>query len=44
MDPDEILRLTQITGLAEMFKDQDFSQSWEIGEVTEEQIVLDDAA
>jgi ParB-like chromosome segregation protein Spo0J len=29
MDPDEVLRLAQITGLAEMFKDQDFSQAWE---------------
>lgn len=29
MDPDEVLRLSQITGLAEMFKDQDFSQAWE---------------
>lgn len=33
MDPDEILRLTQISGLAEMFKDQQFSSSWEIGDV-----------
>lgn len=30
MDPDEILRLCQISGLAEMFKDQEFSKSWEI--------------
>lgn len=30
MDPDEILRLTQITGLAEMFGDQEFSSSWEL--------------
>lgn len=29
MEPDEVLRLAQITGLAEMFKDQDFSQAWE---------------
>lgn len=29
MDPDEILRLTQITGLAEAFKDRDFSEAWE---------------
>jgi hypothetical protein len=27
MDPDEILRLSQITGLAEMFKDQEFSEN-----------------
>lgn len=29
MDPDEVLRLTQISGLAEMFSDQDFSEAWE---------------
>jgi ParB-like chromosome segregation protein Spo0J len=29
MDSDEVLRLAQITGLAEMFKDQDFSVAWE---------------
>ena len=29
MDADEVLRLTQITGLAEMFADKDFSRAWE---------------
>lgn len=29
MDADEVLRLAQITGLAEMFKDDDFSEAWE---------------
>lgn len=29
MDADEVLRLCQITGLAEVFKDQQFSQAWE---------------
>jgi ParB-like chromosome segregation protein Spo0J len=29
MDPDEVLRLTQITGLAEAFKDRAFSDAWE---------------
>lgn len=29
MDPDEVLRLTQITGLAEMFADREFSKAWE---------------
>ena len=29
MDPDEVLRLTQITGLAIAFKDRDFSEAWE---------------
>lgn len=38
MDADEVLRLTQITGLAEMFADHDFSQAWEVDmaeEITE---------
>jgi ParB-like chromosome segregation protein Spo0J len=30
MDQDEILRLCQITGLAGLFQDQEFSKSWEI--------------
>lgn len=30
MDADEILRLCQITGLAEAFKDQEFSEAWEV--------------
>lgn len=29
MDLDEILRLKQITGLASLFKDKEFSRSWE---------------
>jgi ParB-like chromosome segregation protein Spo0J len=29
MEPDEVLRLAQISGLAEMFKDREFSQAWE---------------
>ena len=29
MDPDEVLRLAQITGLAEMFADRQFSEAWE---------------
>lgn len=36
MDKDELLRLKQITGLAELFKDQDFSQAWESDEILEE--------
>lgn len=39
MDPDEVLRLAQITGLAELFQDQDFSKAWEVGEVSEDEIV-----
>lgn len=29
MDADEVLRLAQITGLAEAFKDHEFSEAWE---------------
>lgn len=29
MDPDEVLRLKQISGLAELFADRDFSEAWE---------------
>ena len=31
MDQDEILRLKQITGLAEMYKNGEFGMSWEPG-------------
>lgn len=30
MEPDEVLRLKQITGLAELFSDREFSQAWEV--------------
>lgn len=37
MDQDEVLRLCQITGLAELFSDQDFSRAWDVeGVVTED--------
>lgn len=29
MEPDEVLRLKQITGLAELFQDKEFSPAWE---------------
>jgi ParB-like chromosome segregation protein Spo0J len=35
MDADEVLRLCQISGLAEMFSDQEFSQAWEINSVND---------
>lgn len=38
MDPDEVLRLTQITGLAEMFSDREFSKSWDIDALTADDI------
>lgn len=39
MDPDEVLRLSQIGGLADVFADRDFSMAWEV----EEQDDLNDA-
>lgn len=42
MDPDEVLRLTQITGLAEAFADRDFSEAWE-AELGAQDDDLDDA-
>lgn len=30
MEPDEVLRLCQISGIADLFADQEFSQSWDI--------------
>jgi ParB-like chromosome segregation protein Spo0J len=38
MDPDEVLRLCQITGLAEMFSDSEFSASWDVDELPEEDL------
>jgi len=32
MQPDEVLRLKQISGLAEIFADREFSEAWEIRE------------
>lgn len=32
MSADELLRLKQITGLASLFKDKEFSKSWEVDE------------
>lgn len=29
MEPDEVLRLKQITGLAELFRDREFSEAWD---------------
>ena len=35
MDPDEVLRLTQVSGLAEMFADREFSEAWEADRIEE---------
>lgn len=37
MDQDEVLRLVQITGLAEMFANREFSEAWEAEILTEEE-------
>jgi len=43
MDADEVLRLAQITGLAEAFKDRDFSQAWEaVTDIDDEYEVISD--
>lgn len=41
MDPDEVLRLSQITGLAEMFSNREFSQAWEADSVDEDDDLVD---
>lgn len=42
MDPDEILRLCQVSGLSELFKDHTFSKSWDIDDLQDDQISLED--
>lgn len=48
MDKDELLRLKQITGLAALFKDQEFSQAWDGKELPEpkdgEEMITEDEA
>jgi ParB-like chromosome segregation protein Spo0J len=52
MEVDEILRLCQISGLTEMFKDQDFSKSWDvdfsqgdsIGDADDESLMLEEGS
>lgn len=39
MDADEVLRLTQITGLAEMFSNKEFSEAWEVDMLDESDII-----
>jgi hypothetical protein len=41
MDPDEVLRLSQITGLAELFSDREFSDSWDIDAMGEPEMNFD---
>ena len=44
MDADEVLRLAQIQGLAEMFADREFSQAWECDYDEESGGIIDDTA
>lgn len=39
MDADEILRLSQISGLADMFADRDFSMAWEAEKITDADVI-----
>jgi len=39
MDPDEVLRLAQITGLADIFKNNEFGQAWEIEITKDEELI-----
>jgi ParB-like chromosome segregation protein Spo0J len=41
MDQDEVLRLTQISGLCEMFQNQEFSQAWEIEAIVDDIEVIE---
>jgi len=44
MDPDEILRLCQVSGLSDLFSDEEFSKSWDIDLMSEDDIdiILDE--
>lgn len=41
MDADEVLRLCQITGLAEVFADQEFSMAWDVDVSAETEVLSD---
>lgn len=43
MDADEVLRLSQVTGLAELFKDREFSQAWTCNFDEETEDLFDEA-
>lgn len=42
MDEDEILRLCQISGLEDIFKDEDFSKSWNVEDSSEDDFIYFD--
>jgi len=41
MEPDEVLRLAQITGLSELFADREFSKAWEAESINEDDDLTD---
>lgn len=43
MEPDEVLRLCQVAGLAELFADDDFSASWDVAGPDDDAEVFDPA-
>jgi len=44
MDQDEVLRLTQISGLEELFKDREFSMAWETdSSIYDNDIIIDES-
>lgn len=43
MEPDEVLRLCQLSGLSELFSDQEFSQSWDIDDIDSAIDIQEDA-
>jgi ParB-like chromosome segregation protein Spo0J len=42
MEPDEVLRLCQISGIADLFADEEFSSSWDIEDFDEADIELEE--
>lgn len=44
MEPDEVLRLAQVTGLSSAFADRDFSQAWEADSFTDEVEEIDETS
>lgn len=42
MEPDEVLRLTQVTGLASLFADREFSEAWEADEFSDAGELIED--
>jgi hypothetical protein len=42
LDPDEVLRLCQVGGLAEVFADGEFSEAWEADSIHEDDNLYDE--